>query len=264
MPLACPASRIASRGVSLTGALALGAALVAPPHVRAQRVETASLGGIVLEADTGRPLVGAAIHVSGLAHGTTGADGRFILYDLPAGTHRIVIAYRGRDAPERSLELAAGRHTDVRIVLTLSAGPPPDDRDPIPLPPLDIRVDRPDLPGKLRPFYHRLEAGRGAFITREDIEARDPRQISDMLREVAGIRVSGSWPNPGISTVRGCGLGVWIDGLPAPGFRVDDMPPADVAGVEIYTGPSVTPVQFRRVGGCGALVIWTTDPNDPI
>jgi len=29
-------------------------------------------------------------------------------------------------------------------------------------------------------------------------------------------------------------------------------------------GPAETPVQFRRAGECGALIIWTRDPSDPI
>lgn len=249
----------------LFGAL-VAAVLPCSSAALAQDPSTASLGGVVVEAGTGAPLPGASVTLVGVAGpGTTDTEGRFILYDVPAGRQGILVEYHGNLAPERTIDLAPGRHTDVRIALAVSGELGPRDEDVIPLPALGVEVDGSPPVGKLRPFHRRREAGRGSFITREEIVDRDPSQMTDMLREVAGVRVSGSSAfGAAVSTVRGCGLGVFIDGMPAPGFRVDDMPPQDVAGVEIYTGPSETPVQFRRSGECGALVIWTRDPNAPV
>jgi len=260
-----------TRGASCGAPLLLGAlVLFVVPHLppaaaSAQAGPTASLGGIVVEATTGRPLPGATVVLPRIARtGTADAAGRFIVYDVPAGRQRLLVAYRGHEAPERTIDLAADRHTDVRIALRVPTDIGPPAGDVVPLPALAVRVERPAPGGKLGPFHRRREAGRGAFITQAEILERDPSQLSDMLRAVVGLRVSGSSGfGATLSTVRGCGLRVFIDGVPAPGFRVDDMPPQDVAGVEIYRGPAETPVQFRRTGECGVLVIWTRDPNDP-
>lgn len=260
-----PATRDASCGAPLLLAALTLAIVPCPPAALAQNPSTASLGGIIVETRTGAPLRGASVTLAGVeGAGTTDADGRFILYDVPAGRQGILVEYRGHLAPVRAVDLAPERHTDVRIALTVSAALGPADEEVIPLPALGVEIDGSPPVGKLRPFHRRLEAGRGSFITREEIVERDPSQMTDMLREVVGVRVSGSSSfGAAVSTVRGCRLGVFIDGMPAPGFRVDDMPPQDVAGVEIYTGPSETPVQFRRSGECGALVIWTRDPSAP-
>lgn len=263
-----PATGETSCGAALLlGALtALGLSSILPSATAAQDPATASLGGVIVEAESGRPLSGASVSLRGIdTAGTTDAAGRFILYDVPSGRRVLRITYRGHDAPERAIVLVPDRHTDVRIALVVSAGIGPREEDVVPLPDLGVEIERPAPAGKLGPFHRRREAGRGSFITQDQIAARDPNQMTDMLREVAGIRVSGSSSfGANVSTVRGCGLRVFIDGLPAPGFRVDDMPPQDVAGVEIYTGPSETPVQFRRSGECGALIIWTRDPTDPV
>lgn len=262
-----PATRDAPCGVPLlVTALALSVPLHAAPRpTSAQTGRTCSLGGVVVESESGRPLAGATVTLPAVeVTATTDAEGRFILYEVPAGRHRILVAYRGHRARARQIDLAAGRHTEVRIALRVSEALGPREEDVVPLPPLGVRIDRPPPRGKLGPFHRRLEAGRGSFITQDEIVERDPNQMTDLLREVVGIRVYGSSPfGTAVSSVRGCGLRVFIDGLPAPGFRVDDMPPQDVAGVEIYTGPAQTPVEFRRAGDCGALVIWTRDPNVP-
>lgn len=263
-----PATRGASCGARLIfGALVLSVGpYVAPATASAQPESTASLGGIVVEANSGRPLSGATVVLVEAARtGTTDAGGRFVLYDVPPGLRRVLVAYRGHEAAERTIELAADRHTDVRIALRASVDIGPPVEQVVSLPPLGVEIERPARSGKLGPFHRRRETGRGSFITQDEIVERDPSQLSDMFREVVGIRVSrASAFGAALSTVRGCGLRVFIDGVPAPGFRVDDMPPQDVAGVEIYTGPSETPVQFRRTGECGALIIWTRDPNDPL
>ncbi len=253
------------RAPSVRGVVAILALTLPLADVAAQQPATASLGGIIVEAGSGRPLGGASVTILGVAGGeTTDAEGRFLLFDVPSGRQRLLISYRGHELPARVIELEPGRHTAVRISLALPATLEPREEDVVALPPLDVDVEGSRPPGKLRPFYRRRDAGRGAFITHAEILERDPRQMSDMLREVPGVRVSGSSSfGPGIRTARGCGFQMFIDGLPAPGFRLDDMPPQDIAGIEIYIGASQTPVEFRRAGECGALVIWTRDPADP-
>jgi hypothetical protein len=37
---------------------------------------------------------------------------------------------------------------------------------------------------------------------------------------------------------------------------VDDIPPQQVAGIEVYAGISEAPVQYQT-NGCGVVLVWT-------
>jgi hypothetical protein len=63
-----------------------------------------------------------------------------------------------------------------------------------------------------------------------------------------------------ITTNRGCVLPTFVDGLPVRGITPDEIPPQDIAAIEVYRTPNETPGEFRRFSGCGAIVIWTRDP----
>ena len=43
-------------------------------------------------------------------------------------------------------------------------------------------------------FKRRLSNGLGTFITREDVEKRNPVLVTDMLRDVPGLQVTGTGP----------------------------------------------------------------------
>jgi TonB family protein len=45
-------------------------------------------------------------------------------------------------------------------------------------------------------------------------------------------------------------------------FDIDAVAPGTIEGIEIYSGPSTVPVEFKRAGlgsrnGCGMIVVWT-------
>jgi len=62
---------------------------------------------------------------------------------------------------------------------------------------------------------------------------------------------------------RRCPILYYIDGVPARGYNIDDMPARDVEALEIYRGPSQVPVEFdRRNAMCGLIVIWTRIEGD--
>jgi hypothetical protein len=48
------------------------------------------------------------------------------------------------------------------------------------------------------------------------------------------------------------------------GYSIDDMPPGDVEGVELYAGAAGLPPEFNRMRGttiCGTVAIWTRIPG---
>ncbi len=132
----------------------------------------------------------------------------------------------------------------------------------------------------LENFRHRLKIGNGIFITREQIEARRPELVADLLRDIPGIVVTGSGTgnrasvNVGraqaVAQVTGCEAQIYVDGFLVnrrtgprqsriADFRIDDVvSPMSVEGIEIYRGLSTVPAEFLNPDArCGVIVIWT-------
>lgn len=142
-------------------------------------------------------------------------------------------------------------------------------------------------------FYERLRdrklgAGSGTFITPEEIELRQPRQITQMLDGVPGVMVVRHRLGRGGTPVgrgRSCPMTVYLDGVRlqlagtsvnegAPGSMLqmmrgdladtggptlDEMVGAnDVAAIEVYPRGVNAPPQFQMTNGtCGIIAIWT-------
>jgi hypothetical protein len=58
-----------------------------------------------------------------------------------------------------------------------------------------------------------------------------------------------------------CTPTLYLDGMPMFALDADDVdflaPPAQITGVEIYSGASVPPQFQRAFSGCGSIVVWT-------
>jgi hypothetical protein len=115
-------------------------------------------------------------------------------------------------------------------------------------------------------FERRRRRGFGHFLTREQLEQRHGARLSDFLRDVPSIRLvrdtaTGDWSfesRRAVSLGRGCKSHLYVDGVKLVMTPVDVLHPDEVEGIEVYRGPSETPVQFRGWGACGAVVvIWT-------
>jgi outer membrane receptor for ferrienterochelin and colicin len=120
-------------------------------------------------------------------------------------------------------------------------------------------------------FDRRRASSNGTFITREEIEHRNPQRLSQMFYSVPGVRVGGSAmgdTHTDLYSSRSrysCPMLYYLDGIrqpPTSGFGIDILPPQDIEGIEVYLGPSGTPAVFRYRGGhCGVVAIWTRDPT---
>lgn len=161
--------------------------------------------------------------------------------------------------------LVAPRRAPMVVNVVLVLMPLPADLDPVEA----LAASNRRL-GKLSQFEERRARGFGSFITRAEIIDRRPAYLSDMLRSVPGMLIMGSGMGGYAVRVartgrgRDCHPDYYIDGIPAPGFELDLMPPQDVDGIEIYRGASTVPAAFRqRTAGCGVIAIWTYDPGDP-
>ncbi|MFL5613170.1 MAG: carboxypeptidase regulatory-like domain-containing protein [Gemmatimonadaceae bacterium] len=123
----------------------------------------------------------------------------------------------------------------------------------------------------LSDFYDRSSRGFGHFVTREQIEKRNPMNLSDMMRMIPGARLvplrGGSQATLRFSRAQGardCPPQYWVDGVKAWNLNIDDIVPQDVEGIEIYSGASTVPPQFNTREGttiCGVVLIWTRIPG---
>jgi hypothetical protein len=234
----------------------------------------ASLGGLVVDARTGEPLFGATV-ILGVpgsedakadVQTETDPEGRFLLSELAAGEHVIRIRFGGRAALLQTIQLPEGHHTEIRVSVSLVDADRTRGAPVAELPPLEVRIVGEARPGKLREFYERRETAPGHFISGPEIRARAPLRTSDLMREVPGLIVT---PDPGgrpglrVGRSAWCSIEFYVDGAPAPGLRIDDIPPGDIGGLEIYRGASEVPIKYRRATTCAAILIWTRDPGEP-
>ena len=244
-----------ARTVTVLAALVvpLLGAIAAAAHVAAQT----AIAGVVVDARTARPVVGAAVSVQPHDSATiTQDEGRFDL--LVAGAGRFVLQTRHLAYATRTdtIEVAEGQNALVRIRLVETA---------IELPPIAVetRSRRLDHAG----FFGRRDRGVGVFLTRTDMEGYRLRHLSDVFSRVPGLRRSmlsdGSSrieARGGTLLTRRCEIQYFVDGVRAElgDGMLDAIPIQSVEGIEIYLGASEVPMQFDHGSAmCGAIVVWT-------
>lgn len=119
-------------------------------------------------------------------------------------------------------------------------------------------------------FYRRRAKGiGGTYYTRDDIEARHPSRLSDVVRDAPGVRFVRARDGSGIrfdspaNFRSNCLPQYFVDGQRVTNLELDDFPPREIEGIELYNGPSSTPMQFSQgtVTTCGTVVIWSRVPG---
>jgi hypothetical protein len=192
----------------------------------------------------------------------SGQDGAFSI-SLAAGRYELRTERVGYVT--RSDTIAVNGAEPVRLDVLLQIAPLEVDSVAVRTTPA-----RPHLGG----FWERRERRIGYYITREDIEKKNPQRLTDLLRSLPGAKVM-SGPNGlgqfvSFARIRGidgklCPAALYVDGRP---FRmspigVDDFYPDMVEAIEAYAGSSRLPPQFNATGTpagnpqCGVIVIWT-------
>lgn len=156
----------------------------------------------------------------------------------------------------------------------------------VPLAPLEVVArSRSAVSPTLSGFETRRLAGLGWFITREEIERRNPSRTSDLLVNVPGVVLQPAARNSNrriVYMARGslCPAQIFVDGFhinrhvaPVPGrrglsttemFPIDDVViPSSIHGIEVYQGLSRLPAEFvTPEASCGVVAIWTRRGGD--
>ncbi|MDT8340027.1 MAG: SusC/RagA family TonB-linked outer membrane protein [Longimicrobiales bacterium] len=243
--------------------LALAALALGPGSVRAQ--ETGRIVGQVTAAMNMEPLEGAQVFVEGLRiGGLTNAEGRFLILNVPAGTHVVRVENLGFASATRSVTVTAGGTVTVDFTLSETA-----------LALEEIVVTGTAAEVRAREVGNSLDA-----ITSRDIENLPVTNPENILGgRVPGLTVTQAGGQPGAGgTIRIRGQStasqtaeplIYIDGvrvynLPLSGggeSRVSFSPLQDIAAedierIEVIKGASATTLYGTEAAG-GVIQVFT-------
>lgn len=155
-------------------------ALITVPAVATQ--QSATLSGVVIDSITSTPVSGVSVTLPGTTHEMlTGPDGRFILTGVPQGDHTLLI--RAFGFRPRAFNFAI---TEYRF-RTIDVGNITLQEQTFELD--DIVVEEEGGLGLVDGFYRRAASGFGTYVTRGDIERRNPIRGTDLLRTIPGVEV---------------------------------------------------------------------------
>ncbi len=215
----------------------------------------AAIIGQLVNRQSREPVGGARIGLLGVrSELASDSTGRFTQGGLASGTYVLQVRAIGYTAASWIIDLAEGEtHRDVYELEPL----------PVELDPLEVAQRLSFGEARRAEFERRREAGRGYFVTEEDIRRENPRSLGDLLRHVPGVRMlcRGSVAGCTVRMARApreCRPDYVVDGFEASNATSLDMPTVGIVGIEIYRTLSETPLQFLRTDNqCGTIVIWT-------
>lgn len=228
-------------------AQAQGSAGVALPH-------SGAIAGHVVDLQSRAPVLGAMVSLVGTRlHAATDSAGRFNQPSLAAGTYIIEVRAIGYGVTSWVLRLSEGEVVDYVFELSPIG---------VNLDPVVVAAQPGYFQRRMQEFEERRRAGRGIFITEDQIEASHAASVVDLLRAVPSVRLS---CRSGICTAQmtRTGHGVcnadWvIDGMPASFSSTPHLPVVGIVAVEIYRSPGESPAEFLKADSqCGVIAIWT-------
>ncbi len=238
--------------------------LASPASLRAQVVQ-----GRVADDKSDKPIRAVTVALLDsaqtlVASTETAEDGSYQLRAPAPGKYVVWARLPGyRPVAKGPIELSVGR--------THQYSPKLQPLPPVTLSPVVVEGQR--IPIFLEGFHQRRAAGRGDYLTREEIELWGVSEPTHLIPLLSGFTVEHDrLGNPMISSRRevtgqlrggrGCPPLVFIDGLLVGDTQTYDIDTflrvATIEAVEAYNGPALMPVEFNAPGAkCGALVFWT-------
>jgi hypothetical protein len=243
------------RSLSIHAALLLAA--TSPSALRGQEGEigTGGIAGTVRDS-LGAPVAGALISVAGTTLVVeSDEEGEFRLAKARVGEMSLRVRRIGFKPDTIRVMVVAGSTVPATFVLARVA---------VELAPLVV-YGRRNVTGPIRGFYDRMSRGMGHFFTREQVERRNPMNMTDLFRMIPGARVESRGLGGSSVRFRGarCAPLVWLDGTPtyAGEFPLDALDPRTFEGIEIYSGPASVPAEFQgnrtMSSACGTVILWS-------
>lgn len=253
------------------------------------------VAGRIVDAQSGEAVAGAAVSMMSSEGryrrvAETDANGIFMFEEVTPGRFRLNATRLGYYTATGSyVELAQNDTVVVDIRMSASG---------MLLEPVTVVArSAPRSSPVLRGFYERMDRGIGQFISRDDIAARNPMYVSDLLVTLPGVRLGASTPagrqiymSRSIkSGPEGCPVQIFVDNVhvnrtasmmsaanlnnqrDTTSFTggtfleigrqpsIDEfVHPSAVEGIEVYPGVGSVPAEFMSPEArCGTVVVWT-------
>ncbi|HEX2781583.1 MAG TPA: TonB family protein [Gemmatimonadaceae bacterium] len=210
-----------------------------------------SIAGVVIDT-AGSRVPGVDVNAVGAGLRTrSGGDGTFALAGVPFGPLTLEARRLGFRPETVAVTVSSASATTVTFRLR-----PIAER----LETVEVKGSRPRYTGRLAGYHERLAASTGGyFITRARIDQQNPRQLTDLLRNVPGIEVTRSRVR---MRSRTCAPLIWLDGFQMPAGEVDlnTFPPRSIEGIEVYTSATGAPSRYqgtRDQSRCGTILLWS-------
>src|SRR2546425_7784554 len=222
----CPLPYYCRLPVLLWGLGTVSAALPTPAPA-AQRAG-ALISGRVIAQGSRAPIPRARVFLLGTPHNTdSDSTGRFAHVGLKSGPYLLQIRAVGYAMSTWVINLGTGEAVDQDFEMAQAA----------------YSMDTVTVEGKpglmerrMQDFERRRKAGRGVFITEEEIRHENATTVSDLLRMAAGVQTvcnHGGFMGPGKRAGGGAFRpGLLLGGVPGAFSTTADLPPTRISGAE--------------------------------
>jgi hypothetical protein len=214
-------------------------------------------GRVVLE--NGPSNAGSRVEVVGTGVVVlTNEKGEFTLKNLPSGSQVLLARHLGWGANAVPVDLSSREPKQVTIKLAKYIAV---------IEPVVVTARRQAGLDKVG-FTQRKKSGAGYYLDPEQIQRMRPTVLTDILRQVPGLRVSYTnegetvQSSRGVSSLAASGcVRYFVDGMEwqsaQPGDINQFVNGSEIVGAEIYQG-TTAPAQYSRgMGDCTTIVLWT-------
>jgi len=188
----------------------------------------------------------------------TNEKGEFTLRNLPSGSQVLLARHLGWGANAVPVDLSSREPKQVTIKLAKYIAV---------IEPVVVTARRTAGLDKVG-FTQRKKSGAGYYLDPEQIQRMHPTVLTDILRQVPGLRVSYTnegevvQSSRGVSSLAASGcVRYFVDGMEwqsaQPGDINQFVNGNEIVGAEIYQG-TTAPAQYSRgMGDCTTIVLWT-------
>lgn len=213
-----------------------------------------SLEGLVVDAKTGIPLIGANVQVLNTVRGAgTDVDGHYEILDLPPAEYEVRVSMISYKTEVQKIQVKSGVSSSLNFELKETA----IEFDPIVV-----------LAGKTKQRLDQTNVSL-SVITSKEIERRNPVNLIQALEDAPGVNFIGNQINIRGSTGFTFGAGnkvlLLLDGVPVYAsdtgeFNWDMLPPLDIEQIEVLKGAGSTLWGASALGGVVNIV--TKSPSE--
>ncbi len=167
----------------------------------------------------------------------TDEKGEFTMRNVPSGTRMLLARHLGFNAETVPVDLSSRQPQRVTIKLAKYVAV----MDPV------LVTARRTLALDKVGFNQRQKSGNGYFMGPERLQRMRAIYLTDILRQVPGLRVSY--------------VQYYLDDMPwtsySPGDVNNFVTGGEIVAVEVYQGPGTPPQYQRSFANCATVILWT-------